>query len=97
MTATKPETPKTTEELMLEQGYIPANDAARAIGTQHVATIHRQIHSKRLEGQQVGVFWYVKVESLLAAYGSTALGDNVRAVLKELGAEVPAQGKKKRS
>lgn len=98
MTTTKQEQPKTTEEMLLEAGYIPATDAQRAIGASHVATIHRMVQSKRLDGKQVGVFWYVSIKSLLKEYGDVpGVGDNVRSVLEELGADAAPAGKKKRS
>ncbi len=55
-------------EMMEANGWIPASQAADAVGV-NVTTIYRWIEEGKVEGTKPSNRWYVKVASLAAKVG----------------------------
>jgi len=68
----------TEEEIMKEDGFVTAADAARAVGASQVGTIHRAIEGGRLLGTKIVRRWYVSVAALLDQY------KNVKPILERV-------------
>ncbi len=68
----------TQEQIMYEDGYVPALAAAGAAGV-HVTTILRLIDSGKVRGQRAGASRYVHKAGLIAYYSSaTSIAKRIR-------------------
>lgn len=81
----KNEQARSEKQVMAEGGWVPANDAAQALGVE-LSTVHRRVQGGKLKGQRVGSRLYVSGAELLAGVVGSPLERQVRAVLSNCGA-----------
>lgn len=62
---------KTQADLMRQEGYLSAAEAAESSGVA-VTTVHRWLSQGKVEGTQVGSYWYVSKDSLVEYLGPIA-------------------------
>lgn len=60
----------TQEEIMKSDGYVLATDAAKAVGIEHISTMHAAIKSGRTLGLFLNGRYYVSVAGLLKDYAA---------------------------
>lgn len=75
--------------ILIREGYQPAKAVADLIGKAH-STIHRMVHSGRLQGVRDGRCLYVNVESLVQYYerlGNKTMARAIRRKFEKCGSK----------